>query len=241
MIVVFRNYFRNHMVNLSAFSIKHFLPDAQIVCFSLYKEDPNEYDEHTPLLDFIKEKRVQTKYVNTTGKPQDHVDSTQTAGYANHDNVLYITESYNQIYEEFKDVDDKVLILNEDQFFTTGQTLYELETVDFDLAFAEWDKPHVVWFEANGAIMCLRPARYKHCFPLEEKKTGEIIETILGRLLVIRTYIDRLYKLTTRSGLDYKGDGLYTNSSEEMKYEMLKANIITIEQLKEVWFTAKIK
>lgn len=226
MIVAFRNFFRNHMVNLTARSVRHFWPDARMVCFSFYKHDPAEYDAMEPLLDFIEDERVQTKYVNTTGKPQDHEDSTQTAGYGNTDNVLWITESFNVIHDWFRAVDDKVLMLFEDHFFTTGKTLRELEENDFDLAYAEWDKPRVCWYEANASIVCMRPARYTSLFPLEERKTGELIETILGRYLVLNTIQSRLHRISTRSGINYGGDGIYTNSSADMRWEMMQAGLI---------------
>lgn len=226
MIVAFRNFFRNHMVNLTARSVWHFMPGVRVVCFSFYKEDVAEYDGLEPLLEGIEQVFVKTKYVNDTGRPQDHIDSTQTAGYANTDNVLWITESFNVIYEAFKGVDDKVLMLFEDHFFTTGETLRQLAENEFDVAYAEWDRPDRCWYEANASLMCLRPARVPQCFPLEERKNGQLIETILGERILLNVSIKNVYRLTTRTGGDYKGDGIYTNSSIEMREHLERAGIL---------------
>lgn len=223
--VVFRNFFRNRMVNFTALSVKHFIPDAEFYCITFYKTSPTEYDSVEPLHPWIQEMKVKTKYVNTTGRPTDS-DNIVTSGYANPDNVLFFTEWYNIGYELFKDVTDKVLFLGEDHYFTTGQTLKEIKEIDFDVAYALWDKPQVCWFEANASILCFRPALLKDAFPIPEFKTGEIVETIMGRHIVLNVPRERLHILSTRLGIDYKGDGSYTNSSDFIESELKRVGII---------------
>lgn len=223
--VIFRNFFRNTMVNVTAQSVKHFIPDAEFHCITFYKENADEYQHAEPLHDWIKEYKMKTKYVHKTDRPTDS-DNIVTSGYANPDNVLFFTEWYNICYYMFRDVEEKILFLGEDHYFTTGQTLKELVENDFDVAYAEWDKPHVCWFEANASIMCFRPAKVAAGFPIPEIKTGEIIETIMGRHLLYNTPRDRIYRLTTRSGIDYRGDGSYTNSSTFIREELKRVGIL---------------
>lgn len=223
--VVFRNFFRNRMVNYTALSVKHFIPDAEFHCITFYKQSVDEYDSSEPLHPWINEIKVKTKYVNDNQRPTDS-DNIVTSGYANPDNVLFFTEWYNIGYEMFKDVDEKVLFLGEDHYFTTGQTLKELVEVDFDVAFAQWDKPHVCWYEANASILCFKPNLFKGVFPIPEVKTGHLIETVMGYHIVLNVPRERVHTLSTRLGIDYMNDGSYTNSSEFIKTELQRVGII---------------
>lgn len=217
MIVVFRNFFRNKMVNLTAKSVKHFIPDAELYCVSYYKNDPSEYDDQEPLDKDIQQFLIRTKYVNE-GAIHDHEDSTKTSGYQNADNVKYFVEGYNDIIKLFTDVVEKVLILGEDHYFTTGAVLNELQNNDFHLAYAPWDTDN----DANGSILCVRPARVKHLFPIPER--GPCIEAHLRDQLVLR--VPNSYAIKNRKHANYFGDGKYTNSSVEIEQELKKANII---------------
>ena len=228
--VVFKNFYRNKMVNLSALSVKHFLPNAEIYCYTLYKESMAEYAEQEPLLHFITEFTAPTKFVS--GKQvHDHVDASQTSGYANPQNGAFFTEGFNLIVEKFKGLEEPLLMLAEDHFFTTGRTLQELIDHDWDVAFAEWDaSPPDYSNRANGSILGIVPARVEHLFPVPETFTVAIEWLIPGYIL---KYIpsDRLYRVTTRHGSDYRegpqygGDGCYTNSSEVIREEMIRAGI----------------
>jgi hypothetical protein len=220
MIIVYKNFFRNKMVNLSARSIRHFLPYAPIYCLSLYKENQSEYDEQEPLDDEISVIYRQTKIVFNNGKPLDHVDSAQTAGYGNMDNAKVFSEGINLVQDYFKDVNDKVLVLAEDHFFTTGAVINELIEHDFDFAYAGWDHEH----DVNGSIMCLRPKRLQHLFPIDEN--GTHVESHLRHHLKEKVPAERLYCIQNRTGPDYKGDGMYTNSSEDMIKMLTEAGIL---------------
>lgn len=222
MIVAFRNFFRNKTVNLTAQSVRYFWPDVRVVCVSFFKRDPIECDGQEQLLDFIEEVRVQTKYVNSTGKPTDHVDTTQTSGYANPDNSKYFAEGYNEVWKLLRGVDDKVLMLAEDHFFTTGATLKELEENDFSLAYAPWDHPSEL--DANGSILCVNFAHLDGLFPILEE--GSMIEHRIAESLVMRVSPSARYKIKNRRRIDYHGDGMYTNSSIEIEKELRKAGIL---------------
>lgn len=216
MIIVFRNFNRNKMVNLTARSIKHFMPDIEIHCLSLGSK------EDEPLLPFIKEFKAKTQYISKN-PVQDHIDSTKTSGYANPDNAKYFTEGFNLIQAKFKHHDKKVLVLAEDHFFTTGATLKELNENDWHIAYASgYNGDH----HANGSILGFNPARVNHLFPLKENFAGTI-EDSLGKQLISKIKkVSNLYLIKNRKWIDYCGDGIYTNSSKEMEEELRKAGII---------------
>lgn len=220
--IAFRNFFRNRTVNLTARSIRHFLPDVPMMCVSFYKHDPSEYDQQEDLLSYIKEYKVQTKYVSTNGKPTDHVDTTQTSGWANPDNSKFFAEGYNEIWKILRGTPGKTLMLAEDHFFTTGVTLNELIENDFSLAYAPWDHPSEL--DANGSILCMNLEHLDSLFPIPEH--GHMIEWRVSESIVQKVRQDRIYKIKNRRRIDYFGDGLYTNSSDEIEKELKKANII---------------
>jgi hypothetical protein len=221
-IVAFRNFKRNRMINLTATSIRQFLPNIKIHCFTLYKQNISEYNEQEPLHNYIIEHSSQTKYIS----PIDVHDSSNygtTSGFGNINNGMYFCEGYNLIIDYFKDINEPILILGEDHFFTNGETLNELVNSDYDVAYGDWDS----WpghLRANGSILCINPNKVKHLFPVLE--VAGSIEDQLGEFLLKHIPQDRLHKLSTREALNYHNDGCYTNSSEEMISEMKKVGIL---------------
>lgn len=220
MIVIFRNFFRNKAVNLTASSVRAFLPEAKFYCYSFYKHSKEEYAFQDLLNPYINVKYLATKYINPANKPLDDIDSTKTSGYQNADNVKYFVEGYNAIYQDFKDEKEKVLIIAEDHFFTNGATLKELVNNEFDLAYAPWDN----LTDANASILCVRFANLKNIFPIQEY--GPPIERHLQETLVYKVNLDKRYIIKNRKHADYFGDGMYTNSSAQIKDELVKAGIL---------------
>lgn len=221
MIVIYKNFFRNKMVNLSKASVKHFVPDAKFFCLCLYKQDPAEYNNQETLDDDITVHFRKTNHVWNTNKPLDCVDSSQTAGYANSENAKVFSEGINLCYDILKDVDEKVLILAEDHFFTTGAVLKELTDNDFDLAHATWDSGN----DANASIIGMRPNRLQDFFPIIEW-SGLPVEYHLERNLVTKVPIERRYRIANRQNINYYNDGVYTNSSEVMIDQLKLAGIL---------------
>lgn len=223
MIVAFKNFKRNRMVNLTATSIRHFLPDIKIYCITLYKQDYNaEYANQEPLHDYIEEVTAPTKYISHIDV-HDSIQYGTTSGFANPCNGMYFCEGYNLIYSMFEGINEPVLILGEDHFFTSGQTLYELMAFDYDVAYGDWDS----WpghLRANGSIICIVPSKVKDIFPIPEVVGS--IEDQVGAFVLQHIPEGRLHRLSTREALNYHNDGCYTNSSEEMISEMTKAGII---------------
>ena len=220
MIVVYKNFFRNKMVNLSAKSVRHFLPNAKFHCLSLYKENQDEYNNQEPLSPEITNFYRQTKYIFNTGRPLDCV-SDICSGYAHPENAKVFTEGFNYIHEEFKTTNEKLLILSEDHFFTTGKVIKELIDHDFDFAYGIWGRD----IDVNASIACLRPAALTEIFPISETTTNAV-EGHLGDHLTARVDPSRRYIIKHRLVLDYFGDGIYTNSSETMLKKLIEANII---------------
>jgi hypothetical protein len=180
-----------------------------------------EYSEQEKLLPYIVEHRLQTKYVNPNKEAvQDHLDSTKTSGYANPDNGLYFAEGFNLIYDYFKGLNEPIVILAEDHFFTTGKVLAELVENDYDVAIAPGDSDTT----ANGALIVINPHKVAGFFPVAEYKVP--IEALIRDTVMNNVPIDRLYRIKNRKWIDYCGDGVYTNSSEEMVAELQKAGII---------------
>jgi hypothetical protein len=234
MIVAFRNYFRNKMVNLTALSVKHFIPDAEFHCFTFYKHNPvAEYANQEPLYDWIKNTNHQTKWTASRTDVHDspHIHGTSGAGHPH--NGMFFAESFNLIHDTFKDVDDIVLCLCEDHFFTTGATLKEVVNEDYGLCIGPVAVSAEVAVypgqdrEANACIMAFRPKRIANHFPLPEGP--DPIEILLRKYLVepvLNEGTQHIHRLTTRNWTDYCGDGLYTNSSDVIREEMVKAGIL---------------
>lgn len=221
--VAMKNFRRNRMVNLTALSVRHFLPNAQIHCFTLFEKSMDEYADQDPLLDFIQHHTGPTQFV--CGKTvYDHVDERLTNGYAHPENGVFFTEGYNLMHEYFKDQEEPLLMLAEDHFFTTGATLRELLETDWDVAYADGDSADAS--KANGSILALRPARVAHLFPMPCHFGLPAIEWVIGGHLLRFIPPDRLHRLSTRNWIDYCGDGRYTNSSEVMAADMRKAGIL---------------
>lgn len=225
MIVAFRNYFRNKMVNLTALSVRHFVPNAKFYCFTYFKNTEEEYKDQEPLHEFIEQKLVQTKVVTNNSLVHDSEDVTKSSGYQNSKSHLFFTEGYNDIFEMVKDVDQTVLCLCEDHFFTTGKVINELLTNSFDIAYGDTDQGD---FTANACILAFNPSNVKKYFPLADKFVhGNTIEQLLRDRLIAPAMKDGLsiYRIENRKWVDYCGDGLYTNSSKVMEEEMTKAGI----------------
>lgn len=221
--VVFKNFMRNRMVNLTAKSVKHFIPNADIYCYSLYKQSEQDYADQDPLDPYIKQIWGQTKYVS--GKTvYDSENSPEVSGYAHPDNGAYFAEGYNMIFEKFRDSDQKLLMLAEDHFFTSGATLREVMEIEWDVCFAPWTN-WGAYSNVNGSILGVVPSRVGHLFPIHEARNTQV-EWVFWHELVAKIPPERAHAFTTRREVNYMGDGLYTNGSETIRQKMLEAGIL---------------
>ena len=220
MIVVYKNFFRNRMVNLSKKSVQHFLPDAKFYAVSLFKHSTDEYASQEPLDADIVNCYRQTKWVLNNNRPLDTTVDSESAGYAYLGNARLFCEGLNFVYEEFKHTNEKVLMLAEDHFFTTGETLRELTNNEFDWSYGTWTNST----DVNGSILCFRPQALSYLLPIEEGMGT--VEPYLEEKITLQVDPSKRHRLTTRHHLDYHGDGFYTNSSDAMTTALKDAGII---------------
>ena len=94
-----------------------------IYCLNLYLENENEYDEYLELFEEFNVKVFSDK--------KEYNFESNAAGSMN--NGLYFTEGINKMFKLSKGR-EKVLMLDEDSFFTSGETIKFLLENDFDFA-----------------------------------------------------------------------------------------------------------
>lgn len=200
MIVAIKNFKRNEASTLVAKSVKYFLPNIDIYLFNLYKDEINldkiEKDLFKDIFNY------ETKYVLGPGEFSPN-------------NGFYYSEAYNLIYDKFKDYNGKLLILDENHYFTNGNTLKELTDNEFDIAWAFWciDMGEYV----NASIFCMNPSKMIS-FPIPEIYMG--IETLLKTYVMEKHNHLIKYELKNRNCDNYFGDGSYTNNLDKMKSDM---------------------
>ena len=215
MIIFFKNFKRTDRTLLSIQSVRHFFPTIDIRCLTLYLDGEHEYDEYT---NKFKELGV-TVYMDK--KKYNFAES----GAGSMNNGFYFTEGINKMFN-LSSNHSKVLMLDEDSFFTTGKTIQFLIDNDFDFAYGTWPSPSPNGCEQiNGSIVALNCAKVKELFPLPERQ--EYIENLLGSELHSQC-LKRGFKtlaIPTRVYTDYGGDGSHTNNINQIKEELARANI----------------
>lgn len=227
MTIFFKNYKRTDRTLLSIQSVKHFFPNIKICCLNLYDESADEY-----LYNFEKElqlfKKLEVKLFFEK-KKWNFLKETSAKGSPN--NGYYFTEGINKIQSITKD-EEKVLIIDEDSFFTNGKTIEFLLNSNFDFAWADWEcienpltYEHKPKMSINGSIIAINSKKLNHLFPIVEKR--EYIEFLLGFELYEKCLNEELslVKIPTRLNQNFCGDGVWTNEIEVIKSELQKANI----------------
>lgn len=232
--ICIKNFERNESANLVAISVKHFIPNAKIYLFNFYDERKNiniEQLEQTLYQDII---NIPSKYV--LGQLNSDCSNARNNG-------LYYTEYYNLVYKYFQNLNGKVLLLDDNHFFTNGNTLKEILDNNFDIAWAFYSGvppklngeyltlSHRSLIEVycggyvNGSILCINPIKFKNLniFPLPEYR--EYIETILTEKLINNNNLVK-YQIKNRYDGDYFNDGIYTNDPNEMKHMMIECGIL---------------
>ena len=234
MIVFYKNYdydsyqIRSDRTYLSIQSVRYLFPNIDIRCLFLYNESPNEYDDK---ISKFKDLGVTIYFSKKTHRIGDG------SGRGSEYNGLYFTEGINKIQNICKDIDDKVLILDEDSYFTTGETIRFLQNNKFDFAYAEWPSPYPVIYKEkakvgiNGSILCINPKKLNSFFPIIEQ--AEYVETLLGHEIYEKC-LELNYKvieIETKIYPNFK-DGIWTNESSVIEKE-LKENNIPFKKLNE--------
>jgi hypothetical protein len=226
MVIFYKNYKRTERTLLCIKSVRHLFPTIQIKCLFLYNYSESEYEN-----DIIEFKKLNVELF--FDKKRNNFDDGAPGGTPGGLMGFYFTEGINKIQSLMKDYDGKVLILDEDNFFTTGETINFLLNTDFDLAYGTWPAPFPVSVRykiqhhhgMNASILAMNPKKLNHIFPLIEME--EYIENILGYELWDKC-VQAKYKMVhipTRNYGNYHGDGVFTNDIEVIKKELKKANI----------------
>jgi hypothetical protein len=221
MIIVYKNYKKTNNVLLGIESVRNFMPNVQINCILQYDSDKNEYSED---IECFAELNVNCIYVQKK--------YNFGGGSGNINNGFYFTEFANAVAEKFADK-EKVIVFDEDNYFTTGQTLRWFEENDFDLACCYWPGPGVMFhynkrpsFEMNASIYGLNLIKLKYHFPLPE--IGEFCEFIFGHELHDRAKSDGfdIKIIPNRNFNNYYGDGKCTNLASEIFEDLINSKIL---------------
>lgn len=215
MIVFFKNFQRTERTLLSIQSVRHLFPDIKVRCLHLFLEEEAEYSSY---LDKFQQLGVDVFFSKKT-----YNFESDGAGIIN--NGYYFTEGINKMFNLCED-GEKVLMLDEDSFFTSGETIRFLLDETFDFAYGIWPSPHPNGHEQiNGSIICVDIKSTRSIFPIIEQ--AEYIENLLGRELWHKCILQGLktIRIPTRDYTNYGGDGLHTNDIEVIKRELTIANI----------------
>ena len=221
MIVFYKNYKRSDRTFLSIQSVKHLFPNIDVRCLFLFDESVEEYSEDIKKFEELGVKCYADFKKYNFGSPRGA--GTPLNGY-------YFTEGINKIQNITKEIDGKVLIIDEDSYFTTGTTINFLMETDFDFAWCNWPGPNPIKFNQrhmgiNGSFLAINPQRLNIFFPIPEYE--EYIENLLGYELYDKCIESnfKVVKIPTRLYADYCGDGTHTNDINEIIQELKKAKI----------------
>lgn len=208
MIFAIKNYHKNKSSNLTAISVRHF-SNAPIYLFNIYGETCSHDD-----LD----KSLFTEILDIKGK------YNFGSGHGSQVNGYYFTEGINHIFNHFSSLNEKVVILDEDQYFTTGAVINELREAEYDLAWAVWRAPGGEPDDMAANILSFRPASVAHAFPLPEKM--QYTEILLRENLMAKVPLERRHQIRHRYQTNYFGDGHFTNYWQEIESSLKGAGII---------------
>jgi hypothetical protein len=208
MIFCIKNFHKNKNSSLTAKSIKYF-GDYKVFLFNIYLNKIDHTDIESSLFEQIVD--IKGKYNFGSG-----------AGSKN--NGYYFAEGINLILEHFKNLDDKVVILDEDHYFSNGETIRELKENNFHLAWAYWPSPYHHDDDMAANILAINPMLVSHLFPISEK--AEYIEKTLREEVLYKIEKQNIYKIKNRNYNEYFGDGHFTNSVEEIEQCLKSRGII---------------
>ena len=209
MIFFIKNFYKNKNSSLTAKSIKYFNKNYKIYLFNIYKDSIDLLDLDKSLFEDI---------IHFKGKYDFG------PGVGNENNGFYFSEGINHIQNYFKDYDEKIIILDEDQFFTTGKVIRELEENSFDFAWAHWPSPTWNQRDVAGNILAINPKKTNHIFPIPEEK--KYIEILLRESILDKLDSSNIYKIKHRDFTNYFNDGFFTNDYNDIESHLKQAGII---------------
>lgn len=220
-IFVYKNYKRDQEVLMSMKSLRHFMPYVDLFCLCLYDESESEYDWLVAAMAEIHAKPLFSK--------KGHSDK----GSSEADQGYHVIEYVNKIQSLFQ-TRDRVVILDETNYFLTGETLRTLMDNPWDLCYgftfannlSHRYVPRLPKQTMSHKTIALNMSKFRHIFPLPE--VPEDPKIILGYHLIetAREMKSRIIELRTRNHLYWEGDGTWTESIDEMRENLVKAGIV---------------
>lgn len=218
---VYKNHRQTEKVLLSIRSLRHFMPFVNVACLNLYDESQSEYDEYTGAFEDLR--------TNTLFFKKKHADKDcSLSGMGFH-----VAEYVNRIHRLFPKR-ERVVIMDESNYFLTGETLRFLMDNPWDLCYgftfannlSHEYIPRLPLQTMSHRTIAINMAKFRHIFPLPEVPEDPAI--ILGYWLIetARRGKMKIHELRTRNHTNYEGDGTFTDNIEEMRERMKVAGII---------------
>ena len=223
-IFIIKNFKRTKDCILTIKSIRHFC-NNEINVLHLFKESIDEYKVSSELS--LNQEIMDMGVIQHFGKTKYVFPSFDFGpGPAN---GLYYSEALNYCFAMFKHQNKKVILLDENHFFTTGETIKFLLNNDYDFAYGSWGDPT---YDDGGAnlmpncsLLGVNFFNLKHLFPIQERFM--FCEPLVNEEIITKiTDKSRIVKIPTREAHNYYGDGFYTNEYDLMYAALQKSGII---------------
>jgi hypothetical protein len=236
-IFIIKNFKRTKDCVLTIKSIRHFC-DNEINVLHLFNESIEEYKVSSELL--FNEELMDMGVIQHFGKTKYNNITLQISvpGNPGPANGLYYSEALNYCSEIFKGQNKKVIILDENHFFTSGETIKFLLNNDYDFAYGTWGNPfHYFYYKdenyydrdenlmPNCSLLGINFLNLRHLFPIQEQFM--FCEPLINQEILTKiTDKSRIFKIPTRVLDNYCGDGFHTNDYDQMYDALQKSGIV---------------
>lgn len=221
-VFVIKNFKRTRDCILTIKSIRHFC-DNEIHVLNLFNQSIDEYKNSRELV--YNKKLIEMGVVEHFWKTKYECGP----GANSPANGLYYSEGINYCFEMFKDQNKKVIFLDENHFFTTGETIKFLLNNDYDFAYGTWGNPTIGSNEddlmPNCSLLGVNFFNLRYLFPVKELIM--FCEPLISSEVLTKiSDTSRIIKIPTRASLNYFGDGFHTNDYYDMYFALKKSGII---------------
>jgi len=227
-IFIIKNFKRTKDCILTIKSIRHFC-NNEINVLHLFNESIDEYKVSSELS--LNEEIMDMGVIQHFGKTKYNNITLQISvpGNPGPANGLYYSEALNYCFAMFKQQNKKVILLDENHFFTSGETIKFLLNNDYDFAYGTWGNPfHYDRDEnimPNCSLLGINFFNLKHLFPIQERFM--FCEPLINQEILTKiTDKSRIFKIPTRVHNNYCGDGFYTNDYDQMYDALQKSGIV---------------
>jgi len=227
-IFIIKNFKRTKDCILTIKSIRHFC-NNEINVLHLFNESIDEYKVSSELS--LNEEIMDMGVIQHFGKTKYNNITLQISvpGNPGPANGLYYSEALNYCFAMFKQQNKKVILLDENHFFTSGETIKFLLNNDYDFAYGTWGNPfHYDRDEnimPNCSLLGINFFNLKHLFPIQERFM--FCEPLINQEILTKiTDKSRIFKIPTRVHHNYCGDGFHTNDYDQMYDALQKSGIV---------------